>query len=146
MFKLRADIKQVVPNAARVVAVEDEPNAEEAQEPKALTNPRPPSAAEIAQHEVSHLPYRNWCAHCVRGRGRSDDHPASGDREIHVVSLGYLFLGDDEGEMLTVLTMCDSNSGYTFASPVPSKGATHTHMRRRWWRRGSTCSDTARSA
>ena len=25
-----------------------------------------------AGHMKTHIPYRSWCAHCVRGRGRND--------------------------------------------------------------------------
>ena len=29
-----------------------------------------PSRAEIEEHELTHLPFRNWCRHCVKGRAR----------------------------------------------------------------------------
>ena len=28
----------------------------------------------MLQHELTHIPYRPWCVHCRRNRGRSDPH------------------------------------------------------------------------
>ena len=35
-----------------------------------MLNPCLPTRAEIDEHELTHLPFRNWCEHCVKGRGR----------------------------------------------------------------------------
>ena len=29
-----------------------------------------PSEEERRDHEMTHLPYRSWCRHCIRGRGK----------------------------------------------------------------------------
>ena len=34
-----------------------------------MTNPKLPSKEDVEAHELNHLPYRNWCPHCVKGRG-----------------------------------------------------------------------------
>ena len=39
-----------------------------------LPQPRLPSRQEVQEHELTHIPFRSWCAHCVRGAGRSDAH------------------------------------------------------------------------
>ena len=31
--------------------------------------PVSPTLQEVRDHSVCHMPYRSWCAHCVRGRG-----------------------------------------------------------------------------
>ncbi len=53
-----------------------------------------PSAAEIAAHEVSHIPYRAWCTSCVRGRAqgqpRRSQHDKHEDRH-QVISIDYEF-------------------------------------------------------
>lgn len=36
--------------------------------------PREPSKEERDEHCLTHLPYRSWCRHCVRGRGREWPH------------------------------------------------------------------------
>ena len=42
---------------------------EEVRKPKPAVRPYTPTKAEVYEHEVTHLPYRTWCKHCVRGRG-----------------------------------------------------------------------------
>ena len=39
-----------------------------------MLDPRQPSEEERRAHNLTHLPYRNWCEHCVKGRGREADH------------------------------------------------------------------------
>ena len=40
-----------------------------------LHDPKVPSEMEVREHCCSgHMPYRSWCHHCVRGRGRERDH------------------------------------------------------------------------
>ena len=36
---------------------------------KLLPRPRPPSKAEWERHVVSHMPFSDWCRHCVADRG-----------------------------------------------------------------------------
>ena len=40
-----------------------------------LADPRVPTESERKEHEMTHIPYRNWCPHFVRGRGKDMDHP-----------------------------------------------------------------------
>ena len=37
---------------------------------KSMNAPVKPTKAMVEDHEVSHLPFRNWCQACVRGRGK----------------------------------------------------------------------------
>ena len=75
---------------------------------KPIPQPRRPTRSEIEQHELTHIPYRSWCVHCVRGAGRSDPHRGSKDdkdaedREnaISTWSMDYCFMTDN-AEMLT---------------------------------------------
>ena len=43
---------------------------------KARGAPRPvkPSKADVAEHELTHIPYRDWCVHCRRASGRCGPH------------------------------------------------------------------------
>ena len=65
---------------------------------KAIAYPAKPAPEMIAAHEVSHLPFRSWCSHCVRGRGKLFQHRRvqhDQDDEAHpVVSLDYAEQGD----------------------------------------------------
>ena len=57
-------------------------------EPKMMRDPKLPSQEEIRTHELTHLPYRSWCVHCVRGKGKSMAHRRREDdedrREVHM--------------------------------------------------------------
>ena len=39
-----------------------------------MVDPLLPSQKEIDAHELTHLPFRNWCRHCMRGRGKEMAH------------------------------------------------------------------------
>jgi len=41
---------------------------EEAEEPVCVRGELKPSDAEIRAHNLTHLPFRSWCPHCVRGK------------------------------------------------------------------------------
>ena len=63
-----------------------------------MINPRLPTKEERLEHEKTHLPYRNWCRHCVRGRDTAAGHKASTEKpEIPELHMDYMFMGD-EGE------------------------------------------------
>ena len=47
---------------------------EEAQEPVTRRAPKGPTKEEREKHEATHLPFREWCQHCIRGRGRNKPH------------------------------------------------------------------------
>ena len=75
-----------------------------------LHDPKLPSEMEVKEHYCSgHMPYRSWCHHCVRGRGRERDHQRKGDQEglgIPEYHMDYCFPGD-EFERLTVLVVIE---------------------------------------
>ena len=48
--------------------------ANEEREVRRLVDPRLPTEEEKKFHDLTHIPYRNWCPHCVRGRGKDLDH------------------------------------------------------------------------
>ena len=59
-----------------------------ARRPVKIQDPKLPSAEEVSEHSLTHLPYRAWCPYCVRGKGKSMQHRQlkddQGIREIHV--------------------------------------------------------------
>ena len=63
-------------------------------EPKKLRDPLLPSPEEVRAHEMTHLPYRSWCVHCVRGKGKSMAH-ANREKEddCREVHMDYCFMG-----------------------------------------------------
>ena len=56
--------------------------------------PIAPTAAEIAEHELTHEPYRSWCRACVAGRGRADAHILrdEGEKGLPIVGVDYGYL------------------------------------------------------
>ena len=52
----------------------DEPNREEVvqeyDEVERVQYPKLPTPQEVYEHNLTHLPYRSWCCHCVRGKGK----------------------------------------------------------------------------
>ena len=69
---------------------------EECEAVRSIKTPLRPNAQEVMEHEDTHLPYRDWCEHCVRGRALGQGHarstPAS---KIPVVALDYFFMTKD---------------------------------------------------
>ena len=109
------------PKIQKPIIVEDDPA--EAHEAKLKCSPCLPSAEEIARHDATHYPYRNWCPSCVKAKAREDAHFRSGsgtDKEtgLPVVSMDYELLE----EKITVLIVKDDASGSTLAYDVEAKG------------------------
>ena len=88
------------PEAERQAAEDPErrdPAEEEARVMRAPPIPATPTLEEVRQHRLTHCPYRSWCPHCVRGKGREDRHAQSGQKGVwegipKVVS-DYFFIG-----------------------------------------------------
>jgi len=94
---------------------------------KRMLDPKLPSSEEVRQHNLTHMPYRNWCPHCVRGRGKEMDHKKKKDtneQDIPEYHLDYCFPGDEEGEKLTILVVIEKETKMKKAVVVPSKGST----------------------
>ena len=117
--------------------------AEEVRQVRAPPIPVLPSREEVQNHRLTHTPYRSWCPHCVRGRGREDRHmrsPQKGEFEgVPKLVCDYFFLGtrrpqsqqerpevEEEAErdgQTPVIMLKDSNSKSIFAHACPRKGA-----------------------
>ena len=105
---------------------------------RVLPTPILPSAAEIEDHRIDHMPYRSWCPDCVEGRGREAPHHAHrSERDIPVISMDYMFVMpkgmytqselvelpvDDREGGIKVIVIRDSLSKAVFAHAVPKKG------------------------
>ena len=98
---------------------------QEARAAKTLASPKQPTQREIDEHNISHLPPRNWCAHCVRGRAVSTPHRSLPDEErrLPTVSMDYYFMGQDEEKALPLLAVRDHWTRRTFTTVVRCKGA-----------------------
>ena len=59
-----------------------------------------PSEEEVEHHNVTHIPYRSWCRHCIRGKGKTRDHKRLKNRKrgIPTISLDYGFMSSAKNE------------------------------------------------
>ena len=99
---------------------------EDVKAPKVAARPYQPTKAEIEAHEITHLPYRNWCEHCVAGKGVSSPHISgpAGDRIGITISMDYCFMGEEATEGTPpVLIAWDDGHRALWALPVDHKGA-----------------------
>jgi hypothetical protein len=89
-----------------------------------ITDPRKPSEREVEDHNRTHLPYRNWCPHCVKAKGKDLDHRkvVNDERVLNEFSFDYCFPGNELGYKLTVLVGRERTTGMTMATVIPSKG------------------------
>ena len=103
---------------------DDEPGA---RVPVRIADPRLPSADEIEQHNMTHLPYRSWCPHCIRGKGKTMEHRrAARDKSMREIHVDYCFMGM-KGDVATkcIVVAKDYDTKNLMVSVVPVKGTSH---------------------
>ena len=112
-------------------AKDSDEGAGEEDSARIIRAPPRPTPEMIAAHEVSHLPFRSWCAFCVRGRGQSCAHPRvdQGDESLPVIAVDYMFGGtpDAPATDLPILIVHDRWSKSVWSHPVPAKGIEDPH-------------------
>ena len=93
--------------------------------PKSLRSPIRPPASEVEKHELTHLPYRNWCRVCVEAKGKEDAHPrGKQDKDdksgLPIVSFDYQEM--NELLQLRLLVGKDETTGMVMAHQAVCKG------------------------
>ena len=64
-----------------------------------MRSPSLPNCAEVEEHEKTHLPFRSWCRHCVRGKGKQAQHRRMTQQEVGPEwHMDFAFMG-----LLTIL-------------------------------------------
>ena len=112
---------------------------EEGRAPVLRRSPASPSRQEVEEHMATHIPFREWCEHCVRGRGRNDPHKVGADdrREdpVPTIAMDCGFMRSKEGggaepgeqpdseQCGPMLVVKNRKEGNMFATIVPAKGA-----------------------
>ena len=103
----------------------------EAQKAVAVKDPGAPTARELAEHDLTHLPHRSWCPACVAGRSRDRMHKTLKNREpgsVPCVVFDYGFLGGvGDEQTIAVQIARDVDSKMLFAHVVPRKGLIGNH-------------------
>jgi len=51
---------------------EEEEEESGERKPRKVQDPKEPTAEERRMHDLTHMPFRSWCRHCVRGRGKEE--------------------------------------------------------------------------
>ena len=87
---------------------------------KSAPSPQLPTAKEIEEHRIIHVPYRCWCKWCVMGRGLGQQHGQGLESSIAIVGLDYFFITRGGTK---------KRSELEFSSTTPA--------RQRWPRQGS---------
>ena len=88
-------------------------------------HPPPPDPKEREEHDLTHVPYRSWCEHCVSGNKASAPHRGRDqeERSVPEISLDYAYIRDEDEEASeTILVTKDWQTKVTFASLVTGKG------------------------
>ena len=108
--------------------IDEEINAEDGKTTllaRGMAAPKTPSKEEIARHNLTHLPYRNWCPHCLASRRPNSAHRSSktsSERSIPVFVCDYFFVRKPDEDLLTGLAGKLYPSHSFFASVCDVKG------------------------
>ena len=96
---------------------QDAAGAAEAQPARPGIVPVLPSEAEVEQHELTHLPFRSWCRHCVRAKGKESPHHESSTGGVSKFATDCMFMGED-GTPITISAGYDGFTKVFFANVV----------------------------
>jgi hypothetical protein len=104
--------------------------------PRKLLGPKLPTKKDVDEHNLTHLPYRNWCQYCVEGKGKMAPRfkqPARTDglTEIHV---DYCFMSTKGNPLATILVAKEKATKMSMATVVPLKGGSIEFPARGCWR------------
>ena len=99
VYRLRADTSAKTKSGTGGVKVlmgfeQDTASAVEAQPVRPGNVPVLPSESEVEKHELTHLPFRNWCRHCVRAEGKESLHHESSPGGVSKFATDYMFMGE----------------------------------------------------
>ena len=102
--------------------VEQETHEKAARDTKTLHRSNEPTEQQRATHNLTHLPYRSWCEHCVKAKSCEKQSKRQTDKQP-VIQIDYCVVqtGPDVGKRL-VLTAVDIQTGLATAVLVPHKG------------------------
>ena len=110
---------------------DDEEAQQQARRAKAIPAPKQPTAQELAEHELTHLPYRSWCKICTQSRGKADAHKQQQQTSRSpVIQLDFAYLKsfDDPAYQTTpVLTAIDIQTGMMMAVLIRDKQQQFEH-------------------
>ena len=89
-------------------------------------DPKEPTKEEREEHEKTHLPYRNWCRHCVRGQGKEEPcrRSTSDDPNVPEIHMDFMFMGNEGGaRTLAMLVVKERSTKAVMACVTPAKSS-----------------------
>ena len=118
------------------VADADEPQETEVagqRHPSLVRDPQLLSQTEIDEHNMTHLPFRSWCRHCVRGRAEAHPHLQQKPKELVIPELhaDYCFLGKVDEKTVPIMVLRDRATQMTCSMIVREKGIGDGYVVRR---------------
>ena len=93
-----------------------------------LRQPQQPTPQQIAEHNLTHLPYRNWCPICVQGKGRQDNYKKQQSRQA-IIQVDFAYIkSQQDPKTIPVLTAVDVTTQLCMAVLVPDKPSMMDYM------------------
>ena len=95
--------------------------------PRMKKIPRLPSKRIIEEHNITHIPFADWCWFCVASRGRNCHHKKAGEQEpmcLPCISMDYSFYSQEDEKAChnPIFNMCPSQHKSVFSRAVGEKG------------------------
>ena len=93
---------------------------------RALPKPVTPTKEQRERHRLTHIPYADWCSHCVRCRGRNLPHrkvtPFPAENTVPVMSMDIGHIKRNEAEKkLPFIVARDHRTRISFAHLLKGK-------------------------
>ena len=100
----------------------------EAHRARGLRQPQQPTPQQIAEHNLTHLPYRNWCPICAQGKGRQDNYEKQHSRQP-VIQVDFAYIkSQQDPKTIPVLTAVGVTTQLCVAVMVSDKSARMDYM------------------
>eukprot|EP00969_Alexandrium_andersonii_P180886 7993306-Alexandrium_andersonii.AAC.1 len=75
------------------------------------------------KRNLTHYPFKDWCSHCIKGRGNVASHQSS-KSHLPVVQFEFTFPKFFTNDDITILTGIDVATGLSTAALLPGKTLT----------------------
>ena len=86
-----------------------------------IKTPAQPTPQERAEHELTHLPYRNWHTTCVQSKGRQDHHRTQQSKQP-VIQCDFVYIkGNQDKTVVPIFIAIDVQTGMGLAVYVHDK-------------------------
>ena len=107
-----------------IMIEEDDVQTSEAIAPRPVTSAIQPTQHEREQHNLTHVPFRDWCEDCIKGKAneRSFSSVEHEPNCLPCFHADYMFMGEGEiYDKMPILALKDDERKSVFANVVPAK-------------------------